>query len=216
MEKIIWSKSKLGCMEQCPYKYKLHYVDKIKEAEVEAMTKGVKLHKIFDNYYDLKDITKAIQKENLDQDFMDKYGDHITHFMDFNSKYKLIPIVKETKYDLDNFTGIIDRVDIIDNEYAIIDYKSSSGTSIENYMKELLLYAHLIQEGKKIVIGKVGIFFTTNNKFIVESITQSQIDFNLFEIKEEIKLYEEMINNKQFPKTYTNCHWCGYKEMCKK
>lgn len=213
---IIWSKSKLNTIINCPLAYKFRYIDRKQQDVVEALNKGVILHEIFDKFYIYnKDLNKTIHELRINPDFVVKYNQHINNFIDFNTKLKLEPIHREQKYNVDNITGIIDRVDIINDKYAIIDYKTSTGDNIDDYKKELLLYAYLIQKVHKINIQIIGIFFTNNNNFITEDITQDDINNNINDINNDIENCEYIINNKTFIKTPgTHCLWCGFKKYC--
>lgn len=67
-----WSSSKLGTLEQCPYKFDLQYVEKIKESDIPKELKtevddsslryGNSVHKVSELVSTGEDISKAIEK----------------------------------------------------------------------------------------------------------------------------------------------------------
>lgn len=215
----IWSKSQLGMFANCPFSWKLRYIDKIKPDVVESLDKGFQIHKVFELFYPDKDFDKALKEAQFPIEYLDKYKFHLDNFKDWISKYPNEPYVKEGSQTIGNIIGIVDRADLIgDNKLFIIDYKTSVGKgNIKDYLKELLLYAYLIQEKHKMEVVKVGIYFSANNQFIVEDVTQEQIKKNYEEIQEEIKLNEEMISLDMLePSTGYWCSWCGFKKHCPK
>jgi len=153
-DKITWSKSRFKLFSNCPRAYKYNYIEKVPRTVPESLTKGVLLHDLFDKFYDYRNINLAIKQLEIDNEFIIKYGEHINNFMDFNKRMKLIPVIKEEKYYIEEFVGVVDRVDLINNEYVIIDYKTSNGSSVETYMDELLLYAWMIQKAKNIEVNE--------------------------------------------------------------
>ena len=67
-----WSNSKVGTLEQCPYKFELQYVEKLKESDIPADLKtdvddsslryGNSVHKVSELVSTGEDISKAIEK----------------------------------------------------------------------------------------------------------------------------------------------------------
>lgn len=67
-----WSNSKVGTLEQCPYKFELQYVEKLKESDIPDSLKtevddsnlryGTSVHKVSELVSTGEDISKAIEK----------------------------------------------------------------------------------------------------------------------------------------------------------
>jgi CRISPR/Cas system-associated exonuclease Cas4 (RecB family) len=213
-----WSKSKIKGYRACPFAFKLQNFDKPPIEKVESLDKGVQLHSVFDKYYLTEDINQAIDAAKFPKEYLEKYSEHIQNFLNWNKRYPNKPYIREEKQTVGNIVGVVDRIDELNEKtYIVIDYKTSMGKDdIKDYLDELLLYGFLAQEKFKIKVTKVAIYFSGNDKFIVEDVTQEQIKKNHDDMQEEIKLYEEAISIDMFePNTGPHCNWCAYRKYCK-
>jgi CRISPR/Cas system-associated exonuclease Cas4 (RecB family) len=158
---------------------------------------------------------------------------------DKNSGY--IKKIKISKNFSINISGIIDRIDIKNNTYRIIDYKTGGDSKkikdLENLFSsekkerndavfQLLFYSLLLKnkvnDDKPIVPGLMNIREINNKKFTINiSIGKNKIDninnyLKDFEILLSKKLSE--IYDKNLPFTETedkdNCKFCAYKNLC--
>ena len=158
---------------------------------------------------------------------------------DKNSGY--IKKIKISKNFSINISGIIDRIDIKNNTYRIIDYKTGGDSKkikdLENLFSsekkerndavfQLLFYSLLLKnkvnDDKPIVPGLMNIREINNKKFTINiSIGKNKIDninnyLKDFEILLSNKLSE--IYDKTLPFTETedkdNCKFCAYKNLC--
>lgn len=225
--KKYWSKSRLKCFRECPYRYKLRYIDGVKGKTAEITNKGIILHELFDVFYKNYDKTKTLIqniedaqiKIKRDVDFWEEYAMHVDAFISMNknkielySQDKFMPIYTEMKIEAKGWKGIIDRIDMIDDKVILLDYKTSTGYDMSKYIDELLLYAWLFQEEKSINVTHVGIFFTKNNNLVIEEISQKDILDNIEEMNFERDSYIESIKRKEFNKNpgYYCKTYCGY------
>lgn len=221
-----WSKSRLKTFRNCSLLYKYIYIDNLKPEVKEVTNKGIILHEFFDRFYQnwTGDITETIKKTkeqmNLDDDWCVKYSLHFQSFIDFNKK-KLIkypdefmPLFTEKKYK-NEWTGAVDRVEKVGDKIIVIDYKTTEGYSIDNYIDELCLYAKLVEENENIKPTHVGIFFTQNNNLIIKKLDTGEVEEMFQGLETEKKLYEAQIEKNVFTanKGYW-CSWCGYKKIC--
>ncbi len=158
---------------------------------------------------------------------------------DKNSGY--LKKIKISKNFSINISGIIDRIDIKNNTYRIIDYKTGGDSKkikdLENLFSsekkerndavfQLLFYSLLLKnkvnDDKPIVPGLMNIREINNKKFTINiSIGKNKIDninnyLKDFEILLSNKLSE--IYDKTLPFTETedkdNCKFCAYKNLC--
>ena len=233
-EPDIWSKSKLKSFRQCPFGWKLHYVDHREPSDlVEITDKGIKLHAAFAKFYEYYDdknkdfsiiLDKALEDEQCDKNFKEKYDKHIKSFLHFNSSklqtygddyFK--PTNIEVKVQAGNWCGFIDVIHkISDNEIIVVDYKTKRGNDISDYYDELLLYSWMWQKQSGQTVTHIGVFFTENNNFVVFPITQKQIEDNLKELEQERIVYLKSIELKKFPKQKGYyCNFCSYRSLCK-
>jgi hypothetical protein len=222
-----WSKSKLKTFRNCSYLYKLQYIDKIPQEVVEVTNKGIILHDFFDNFYKNwnGDINKTfiftMKQMNITEEFYNQYKEHFDNFINFNIR-KLIqyptefmPVFTEKKYFNGEWTGIVDRVDKVGNKIIVLDYKTTSGTELSEYLDELCLYANLIEQNEKVKPTHVGIFYTGNNALVMKKLETGEVEEMFSGLETEKKLYEAQIEKGIFT---TNqgvwCSWCGYKKLC--
>lgn len=222
---MIWSKSKLKTFRDCPLKFKLAYLDKIKtNVKIESLEKGIKLHEIFDKFYvhyngDYDEALKAtVEKLKIHSDFCKKYKEHLLSFKQFNqdklAKFAaedFLPIQAEEWFEAGNWHGFVDRVDKLNNKYLLLDYKTSAGNDISDYYDELIIYAWLYKQKKNIDINYIGILFTKNSNLVIKEITAEEVEENMQIIEKERELYEKLIELGEFKPTRGYwCNWCQY------
>ena len=241
MIKIQYSHSRIESFKSCLYKYKLHYINKLKtipnQAADNALYLGSALHKgietniqtaleeYFNNFYVITDaqINEAIKL-----------------------KY-LIPKVKEVLQDVNIYAQefrissnrFIGYADLItknkDGTVDIFDFKYSN--NIQNYLEsdQLHIYKYFLeQQGFK--IRKLGFIFIPKisirqkktedlyqfRKRLMKELKASEI--NLLEVKynpnKVIEFFDNIININEateYPKNPTClCDWCEYKLLCMK
>jgi len=228
---MIWSKSKLKTFRDCSLKYKFGYIDKLIGKKAEITNKGIILHDIFDKFYDHYShdkgfeiaMTETLHAMNINDEFVDKYQIHFNAFKEFNVKKlkehqeHFFPLLREKKYEIEKWRGIIDRVDKIGDKIILIDYKTTKGYSIGNYEDELLLYAELIKKETVYTPTHIAILFTGNNNLVVNKIDPSNQDAVVKELTDEAILYESQITNRKFAATKGYwCSYCEFKKYCPK
>jgi ATP-dependent exoDNAse (exonuclease V) beta subunit len=232
---------------QCGLKGYWTYIEPQPQEKHEDLEKGNILHKYYETFYKHLDEhfninvaeEKALKELNIDVDFQEKYMKHALNFREFNIITKRRPLFTEQKLFYKDWNGIIDRVDLINEErkeVIIIDYKTSNGelNEIQKEIKTMnvegkvyikkserlpqpLLYAKLFKENYPDykVIG-VGILFTGNQSEIAfKEITDEEIEENWKELNKQKEQAMEIINNKKFdPKKSFGCRWCGFQSIC--
>ena len=152
LSKITWSASSLKEYLECKRKYYFNHILKIKEHDISLKPKGYELgnivHESLEEFYNqdnrtykkLLDIFDKRRSENsflnLDleiwkrklKDFLEKEEEK------FSEGYKILNLEKSflCEYEGIKLRGTIDRIDIKDDEYFVIDYKTSSSLKINN------------------------------------------------------------------------------------
>ena len=237
-----FSYSRVSTFKECPYKYKLKYVDKLEAKQdmspSNALFFGTATHEGIEH----RSVEKAL----------DSYMSHFPEITDAHKveMWKLQTIlpkafeqIPEGEYEKvlrgkDGFVGFIDC--IISNEDGtvdILDFKTSNNVS--GYLKsaQLHIYKHYFEEltGKK-VRDLYYVFIPKFKDVLNESATQEDIEkikqriveyfadkdirFEKVEFSEEqvesfLKMKDEMQSATEFPKQYTTlCKWCDYKNFC--
>lgn len=239
MIKIQYSHSRIESFKNCRYKYKLHYINKLKtipnQAADNALYLGSALHKgietniqtalkeYFNNFYVITDaqINEAIKL-----------------------KY-LIPKVKEVLQDVNIYAQefrissnrFIGYADLItknkDGTVDIFDFKYSN--NIQNYLEsdQLHIYKYFLeQQGFK--VDKLGFIFIPKisikekktediyqfRKRLVAELETAQIQLILIKYNPNkvIEFFDNIININEateYPKNPTHlCDWCEYKLFC--
>lgn len=234
-----FSHSKVECFNNCPYQYKLRYIDKLKtlpkDDPTDALIIGQALHKgveegvdkaveMYYNSYPIindKHIEEAIKLEYL-----------------IPKVVKLLPIDREHEIELKSrdFIGYIDLV--IHNKDGTVDlldikYSNNVDKYIDSKQVHLYKYYYEKQYGKK--VNKIGYIFVPKTS-IRQKKTESIYDFRkrLKETLSDMEITTEYVdfdklkvdqfdvecnilkNCKEFPKNETRlCGWCSYMNFCK-
>lgn len=152
-----FSYSRLGCFVNCPYQYKLRYIDKLKTIPEQnadnALYLGTAIHKAFET----GDIEKALESYRSNYNMLTDA--HINE--EIKLEY-LIPKVLdilpnaecEVEIKTDNFIGYIDRLVYLFTDeqgikhYEIWDYKYSNPKSVDRYLNsaQLHLYKYYFEQ----------------------------------------------------------------------
>lgn len=236
-----YSHSRVESFKNCPYKWKLHYIDKLKTipnqdpnnalicgntvhlgAEKDLET-ALKFYK--SNYYILNDlhINEIIKFEHL----IPKLKDLLADINIYAQEYFI-----STK----RFKGIVDLITRNqDGTVDVFDFKYSN--NINHYMEspQLHLYKYFLEQ-KGFKVRKLGFIFIPKisirqkktedlykfRKRLMSELEASEI--NLLEVKynpnKVIEFFDGIINITEiteFKKNPTKlCDWCEYKEYCLK
>lgn len=238
-----YSYSKVCCFVQCPYKYKLRYLDKLQTIQIptadNALILGQALHTGIEH-----GVERALQEYQNTFPILDD--------MQVNEMIKLehlIPKVKEilpagecevtvanTNLDGISYIGFIDYVVKTENGYDLYDFKYSN--NIEHYMHsaQLHLYKYYfeIMTGLKVnnlyyvFIPKIKIrqkksetVLTFRNR-LREELKKAEIKLVKVEYEfSKVQAFLEQIKQLEKCSNYTKnksklCEYCEYQEYCKK
>lgn len=167
------SKSRILAYINCPFGYKLRYVQDLKTETNIYCERGIKIHdvanKFFDGFPEFKGnlpivamkMTSYIKGLCEDGDY-EKYKDYFKNFINLESKRymkvgydRFKPLYRELHVEdkVAGLHGYVDRVDKTKKgNYIVWDYKTGTiggmkaKNGIRKYMIELTVYAHLIMK----------------------------------------------------------------------
>ncbi|MFY4820428.1 PD-(D/E)XK nuclease family protein, partial [Aliarcobacter butzleri] len=148
LTKFIWSATSFKNFLECKRRFYLQYILKINEHTISLKPKGYELgdiiHSILEDYYS-KDNKNSIEelflKYKSSNPFLtldlEVWKKKLLNFYEFDKQRlknrEIIMIEKEFNCSFNNINikGIIDRVDKFEDNYEVIDYKTSSTLSVD-------------------------------------------------------------------------------------
>ena len=230
--------SAVSTFEQCPFKYKLTYIDRLQALPTDdpanALVIGTALHKAIET-----DIDTAIQE------YFNSYP--IIDDLHINEEIKLrylIPMVKEILPDgihevqvVDtNFKGTLDwLVPVSDTEYDLYDFKYSNNWMRYMESRQLHLYKYYYEKthhGKRIrnmyflFVPKVQIrqkktetIFDFRQRLLKElgkvKPRVEPVQYDPQKVIDHLELTQVIPQMTEYSKNPTKlCDWCDYKNLC--
>ncbi len=220
------SHSKVTTFDDCPFKYKLRYVDKIKNNYVpQQLLDGSAIHNIFDKVYLETETFLEFKNWLRGHKHYGKYKEQIENFIKYNDKlylkyFQYRPLHTELRIfdEKWNVIGIIDRVDKLDGKIVVTDYKTGKFHPITNYDIQLGTYKKLLKDKMGINVDVYSIYFSKDNRILLEDAdnnweAKAEMFFN--SIRNKIKLKMEQ-DNPIWNKSGKWCKWCEfYPKHCK-
>lgn len=234
-----FSHSRVECFKQCPYKYKLRYIDKIKTLDdydpQDPLKIGTAIHECIQ-----QDIKKAIKNYYMQYPIINDLhvNEALKMFYMGNKARNLLPLENakyEVKLECDKFIGYIDMlVPNGDGTFDIYDFKYSN--NIDKYMdsNQLHLYKYYSEKLLNIKIKKLYFVFIEKT-MIRQKKTEDLREFRLrlkntlenmnVQIKEVLYNPDKVIEfindeidllecNDYIKKQSKLCQFCEYKEFC--
>lgn len=231
--------SAVSCFEQCPYQYKLRYLDQLKTLPstdpTNALILGTAMHTGIE-----KDIQTAI-----DEYFMSYPVITDEHINEVIKLEYLLPIVKqllpegthEVQIKDDNFIGTMDLIAPVEgNTYDLYDFKYSNNWVHYKDSRQLHIYKHYAEKtlGIKIrnmyfvMIPKVQIRQKKTEDLcqfrmrlykelekVKDNVKIYQVEYNPGKVIEHLEICQNILTSNDYPKNYTRlCDWCEYKNYC--
>lgn len=229
-----FSYSRVGTYKQCPYRFKLQYLDELKTLENleadNALYIGSMLHKAIET-----DVETATQEYyDLFPIITDAHINEAMKIEELAPKVKwLLPEGKhEVPLEDDEFKGFIDY--LTDNE--IFDYKYSN--NIDRYLESGQLHVYKYFAEKLLGIEVKYLYYVFVPKVAIrqkktETIEQFRsrlrsvlseqqpkivcVEYDQTKVDEYLETVEEIKNATEFPKNETKlCGWCPYQNYCQK
>lgn len=226
--------------KQCPYKYKLQYVDKLEtifnHEPNDALVIGTAIHygaetgsieRMLENYYsnfnviDDLQINEAIKLEYL-----------LPQVLDFISQFPKVE--HEVTFKVGTFHGTADL--LVHNEDGTVDlYDYKYSNNIDNYLEspQLHIYKYFLEYiGYK--VNRIAFIFIPKTfikqkktedlyqfrKRLKETLSTMEIqikylDYDQSKVTNSLITAVEILETKEFPKNPTRlCDWCQYQKYC--
>lgn len=229
--------SAVSTFEQCPYRYKLQYIDGLKTIPTDdpanALVIGTALHKAIET-----DIDTAIQE------YFDSYPIITDQHIDEEIKLRyLIPQVKEILPEgihevqvIDrNFMGTLDLlVPVGEKEFDLYDFKYSNNWMRYMDSKQLHLYKYYFEKcGVErirnmyfIFVPKVQIrqkktetVFDFRKRLLKElgkvQVKKEPVQYNPQKVIDHLEMTQQIMQCQEYPKNPTRlCNFCEYQQYC--
>jgi len=237
LTKFIWSATSFKNFLECKRRFYLQYILKINEHTISLKPKGYELgdiiHSILEDYYS-KDNKNSIEelflKYKSSNSFLtldlEVWKKKLQNFYEFDKQRlknrEIIMIEKEFKCSFNNINikGIIDRVDKFEDNYEVIDYKTSSTLSVDTlktYEKsvdfQLEFYYIALQQLFK--TPNIKAFYYDLNECLLKEEIAIQEKLELLSSKfDELKELSKNEINFLKCENKSNCLYCSYKIIC--
>ncbi|MDN5110125.1 PD-(D/E)XK nuclease family protein [Aliarcobacter butzleri] len=237
LTKFIWSATSFKNFLECKRRFYLQYILKINEHTISLKPKAYELgdiiHSILEDYYS-KDNKNSIEelflKYKSSNPFLtldlEVWKKKLQNFYEFDKQRlknrEIIMIEKEFNCSFNNINikGIIDRVDKFEDNYEVIDYKTSSTLSVDTlktYEKsvdfQLEFYYIALQQLFK--NSNIKAFYYDLNECLLKEEIAIQEKLELLSSKfDELKELSKNEINFSKCEDKSNCLYCAYKIIC--
>lgn len=216
-----YSYSKLSVYEQCPFRYKLEYIDKIPQPDCDrtALIKGSKIHSILEKIEDFvyspkgeyHDIVKNFMNSELGKDILSKPSIR-EHEIKLDENFLANDSLKR---DETRFVGYIDRINLSkgsDAEVELIDYKTGKYKDpiYQDYAQLIYYGIYIFDKYKDIEKLKLRFVYVEHSLENTLMLERKTINIHLNKLKSKIQKIE---TDSVFKKCVTKlCDWCPYKD----
>lgn len=230
-EKIIkkYSSSSLKLFEQCPLRYRYYYIDHLPRRTWDHNVLGTMAHSVLEYFH--KEYKEGdVLYELMGRCFKKARGEHkkikrrqLIEVKDILQKYLykmekegmpegVIGLEERFTFSLDNkykFNGIIDRVDKVNGEYFIWDYKTSKRMEyMDDFQLSIyaLAYFEKHKELERVIAGYI--MLRHNSTIIDYEFTREGLEKRK---KELVKTCETILSEEEWiKKPGPLCNWCDY------
>ncbi len=241
--KITWSASSLKEFLDCKRKYYLKHILKVKEHDISLKPKGYELgnivHNSLEKYYKQDDLSykklldifnKISLRDARENSFLNlnleiwkrKLKDFVKlEEQRFEEKYKIVELEKPFLIEYENIKlrGTIDRVDKKDNEYFVIDYKTSSSLKVNTkrtFKKstdfQLEFYYLAVEQLYKTSNIKTYYYDLHDIKLVEEIVLDEKLEL----LREIFKTFDTKDVNFSKCEDKIICMYCSYRTICER
>jgi len=218
------SYSRYTTYEQCPFKAKLAYLDKVPEPQNAAMARGSDIHGLIEKYLrgqskrlavdvaNFRDMAKDVRHYTNDKN----YEVTLEYMMAFDNQWISCAWNDWDKCAVRIKTDVM-IYDLTDGEVTIIDWKTGKHDSrnLEKYLDQMEIYAlgafkHYTQ--KKLSVDKINVMLIYVDNGDIEEKEFLPGDIIKLEKKWTAK-FSTMFKDTTFkPKPSFLCRWCHYRK----
>ena len=226
-----YSYSMIGTFKNCPYRFKLQYIDKIRTKfnVTPALEKGKFLHYGIEHYLkgSLKDkINEYKFTVSSNEDKKEYYkllkrilkGKNIQFYKSFDNlyiEYGFGLILKDNDVEVREYSkncdirGYIDLMfyDDFSNSVFIIDHKSGKFNENQDKLQISIYYLVAYKLFQNAEIFNLNFDFIEHDKSVSYTYTRDDFQKVLNYVKDELNKVE---NATEFPKKTKFCNWCPY------
>jgi len=219
-----YSYSKTDSFNSCAYKFKLVYIDKIKETTQNIhLVKGAYVHykiekhgnpDIKEQYFDLPDDIREETDKLINIFLSSNRYNELCECNDtiYEQPFALGLNLQDMPYDFKNmknilYWGKIDKINFL-NEHTIhiIDWKTGKYRQYEKQLKEYAIWAFI--KYPKVQVIKCSYEYIEHNCYLEKIFTRDKLMAFATDLVKEFKVIE---NTKQFPKTISKlCEYCSH------
>jgi len=224
----------------CPLKYKYIHVLRVPILQHHAVIYGKALHDAVQNYYKVRlsgkqvkidDIIKVFENSWINEGFMSKEHEQerleegretLRSFYQRAEEERFLPTYVEKEFNFmlgkNRIVGRWDRVDIIDGDAYIIDFKSSRIEDKKRADKrtkeslQLCIYALAYQKIFGKLPKKVKLYFLGTGVVGEAELKEKDLDKTIGKIQ-QASVGIRSRSYKAKPE-YMSCRWCAYQKIC--
>jgi CRISPR/Cas system-associated exonuclease Cas4 (RecB family) len=238
-----WSATSFRSYLQCKRKFYFQYILKIKEHTISLRPKSYELgdiiHSILEDYYTIDENSNELAFEKIENLFIKykssnpflildleiwkkKLYDFYLYDKERLKHRKIIALEKnfECEFEGIKIKGVIDRIDMYNDIYEVIDYKTSSTLSVDTLKNcdksdDFQLEFYYLAMNQIYKTDKINAYYyDLNNTLLINEIA---LDKKLEILCEKFNLLKEISKNEiSFSKCEdkSNCIYCSYKIIC--
>ncbi len=230
--------SRLGIFEQCQYRYKLHYHDKVKSPlpEPPYFEYGHYIHKIAELVVSENIPVEIASKKSFEKynkfgkEYINKIPIMIRNFINFQEHIKSSSPLHDSaelefNIEKDGFilNGFIDRVIKYNNDKTLIaDYKTSKSHNETlqkdiHESKQLKMYVWAYSQTKNVPVEKISamLFYLESGNKPITRFTTTEIENHIEKTITFSKCIRNMEPEDAKPNITNLCKWCEYRTICK-
>lgn len=229
-----YSYSKISTYDDCHYKFKLKYIDRLKveKLPIRALEKGKYIHKLIESYFTLRLLGDTINMKTVEEMSIEDYPHNfpeevsrcisIFHSLINSDRFqKLFPVdacvYPEVEMEIpDIAVAYIDAYVEVSSDNSVILYDWKTGKTTKYNGRQLafyfLLLNHLRPEIKTVTIR----YYLIEHDEILEHTIDENSDIVLETKGWIIKTLEEIDKDTLYTKNMNNCRFCEYKDYCQK
>lgn len=229
------SYSSVSCFTDCPYLWKLKYIDHLKEKFDERPTNPLALGTAVHTGIETRNIDKAIEEYRSNYSVWGA-ANELECYKLKKAVTMAIQTIPEGEYEFkldvkDEFIGYIDcLVKVGDNTYDLYDFKYSA--NVDGYSKsaQIHIYKHyfeLLTDNKirdiyYVFIPKCPVDLTNADPYTAvddwfgsAEVVFKKIKFDKMQVEMYFRQKKEVDHATSYPKVYSyKCKWCCFRKYC--